>query len=272
MNIFTNTMADMNWVTIKDHANRDAIVLLPMGVIEEHGPQLCTATDIYTAHIHCVNVADKLHEQGYDAVIAPPFYWGICQANKGFIGSFSIRPETAQALLYDILCSLKEFGFSKVFAINAHGDVEHKLTALRAFSEACEKLDMTACFPFEKELLPHFGLTGQEPHIYLLAPQNIQVSYAAVGDVHAGDVETAMISAYYPGLVDHAMAESLPDVPLSLAKWEAWMFGGQIKQLSSQGYLGSPSSYKTVDIEKNREDWACRIAEGIVARINKDYD
>ena len=50
-NIFTNTMADMKWTDIKRYAEENTVVLLPMGVIEEHGPHLCLATDIYTAHI-----------------------------------------------------------------------------------------------------------------------------------------------------------------------------------------------------------------------------
>ena len=35
-NIFSNTMADMNWTDIKRYAEENAVVLLPMGVIEEH--------------------------------------------------------------------------------------------------------------------------------------------------------------------------------------------------------------------------------------------
>lgn len=51
-NIFTNTMADMKWTDIKRYAEENAIVLLPIGVIEEHEPHNCLATDVYTAHIY----------------------------------------------------------------------------------------------------------------------------------------------------------------------------------------------------------------------------
>jgi hypothetical protein len=155
--IFTNTMADMKWPDIQHGVDENAIVLLPMGVIEEHGPHLCLATDIYTAHKYCEAVKHKLEEKGYTAIIAPPFYWGICQAARGFIGSFSIRSETAKALLFDILSSLKDFGFKRVFAVNAHGDVEHKVVAMNAFKEACEQLEISACFPYDDFMLHHFG-------------------------------------------------------------------------------------------------------------------
>ena len=157
-------MADMNWTDIKRYAEENAIVLLPMGVIEEHGPHLCLATDTYIAHIYCNAIKQKLEEKGYSAVIAPPFYWGICQAAKGFIGSFNIRPETAKALLFDILSSLKDFGFTHVFGVNGHGDIEHKIAAMNAFRDACEQLSITACFPHDDFWMPGtLGIKSGDP-------------------------------------------------------------------------------------------------------------
>ena len=46
-------MANMKWPDIQHGVDENAIVLLPMGVIEEHGPHLCLATDIYTAQKNC---------------------------------------------------------------------------------------------------------------------------------------------------------------------------------------------------------------------------
>ena len=207
-------MANMKWPDIQHGADKNAIVLLPMGVIEEHGPHLCLATDIYTAHIYCENVKRKLEEKGYAVIIAPPFYWGICQAAKGFIGSFNIRSETAKALLFDILSSLKNFGFKRIFAVNAHGDVEHKIVAMNAFKEACEQLKITACFQHEDFMLHHFRLKSDESCFYTIKPQEIKVSEAVVADVHAGDIEIATINTFYPHLVDADKANSLPDISL----------------------------------------------------------
>ncbi|MFT4146161.1 MAG: creatininase family protein [Mobilitalea sp.] len=267
-NIFTGTMADMKWPDIKRSADEDAIVLLPMGVIEEHGPHLCLATDIYTAHIYCISVKQKLEEKGYTAIIAPPFYWGICQSARGFIGSFNIRMETAQALLFDILSSLKDFGFKCVFGVNAHGDIEHQVAAMKAFKDACDMLEITACFPYQEFMFQHFGLSSKEPCFYVIEPQTIKVSTAAIPDIHGGDMETATINKFYPHLVDTEKAKSLPDVALG-DNFEAWMFGGQLKQLSPQGYLGSPASYEGVTITEHVEDFSHRTSEAILTRINQ---
>ena len=48
--IFHETMADMTYPEIEAAAKRHAILLWPMGVIEEHGPQLPLGTDIYNAY------------------------------------------------------------------------------------------------------------------------------------------------------------------------------------------------------------------------------
>ena len=271
LNIFSNSMADMKWTDIKRYAEENAVVLLPMGVIEEHGPHLCLVTDIYTAHIYCNAIKQKLEEEGYSVVIAPPFYWGICQAAKGFIGSFNIRPETAKALLFDILSSLKDFGFTRVFGVNGHGDIEHKIAAMNAFRDACEQLSISACFPHDDFWMPGtLGIKSDDPCCYTIEESTKQFSNASVGDVHGGDLETAIINSHYSHLVDNENAKSLPDVPLPGDKWEAWMFGGQLKQISPQGYLGSPSSYESFDVAGYIEDYAQRTSDAILKRMNKN--
>ena len=154
-----------------------------------------------------------------------------------------------------------------MFGINAHGDVEQKIVAMNAFKEACEQLEITACFPYDEFMTHHFGLNIDEPCFYVIKPQEIKVSQATIGDAHAGDIETAIINAYYPHLVDTEKAKLLPAVSLDGYGFEAWMFGGQLKQISPQGYIGSPASYESVDIAKNVDDYAQRISEAILTRI-----
>ncbi len=269
--IFSNTMVNMNWTEIKDFVDKKALVLLPMGVIEEHGPQLCLGTDIYTAHIYCLTIKEKLEEKGYKVVIAPPFYWGVCQSTGGFIGSFRIRKETAKALISDILSSLAEFGFNNVFGVNAHGDIEHSIAIIEAFKEAHEHLHINACYAFDEWRFPHFGLTPDEPYLCPIKPQTINVSQALVPDVHGGDIETAIIYEYYPSLVDTEKAKSLPPVALEVGKSGEWLFGGHIKELSLQGYLGSPADFENVDVQKNVDDYAERISEAILRRLVNLY-
>lgn len=267
--IFKDTMANLSWTAIQDLANQNALVLLPLGVIEEHGPQLCLGTDIYTAHLHCLAIKQKLEENGLVVTIAPPFYWGICQSTGGFIGSFRIRKDTARALLFDILASLAEFGFTNVVGVNAHGDIEHSIVLIEAFKAATEQLKINARYTFSQAILHHYGLTGSEPYICPVKPSAIQVSASTYPDVHAGDIETATIAHFYPDLADTHKARILPPVGLGDDKIMTWLMGGHTKELSSAGYLGSPADFENVEVIQNISDIAERVSQAILAQIHR---
>jgi creatinine amidohydrolase len=264
--MFQDSMVNMKWTDIQDCVDKNALVLLPLGVIEEHGPQLCLGTDIYTAHIHSVFIKQRLEEKGIQAVIAPPFYWGICQSTGSFIGSFKIRKETAVSLLFDIMSSLAEFGFKNIYGINAHGDIEQNIALIEAFKEASEKLKINACYAFSQSIMHHYGLTGDEAYICPIKPQAISVSTSKYPDVHAGDIETATMHHFYPQLTGVEIAKSLTPLQLGDDKIMTWLFGGHTKELSPNGYLGSPADFEDVDVMKNIGDIADRVSEAIFER------
>ena len=266
-NILKDTMVNMKWTDIQENVEKQALVLLPLGVVEEHGPHLCLGTDIYTAHIQCIYLKKVLKEKGCEAVIAPPLYWGICQSTGSFIGSFRIRKETMKSLLFDILTSLSEFGFKNIFGINAHGDIQHNIAIIDAFKEAGEKLQLNARYAFDEWRLQPFGLSGDEPYLCPIKPQTIRVSNSKYPDVHAGDIETATMYKFYPELTDGEKARTLPPEALGDDKIMAWLFGGHTKELSPDGYLGSPADFESVDVHNNLKDIACRISDAIIARL-----
>ena len=263
--IFKDTMVNMKWPDIQDYVNKNAIVLIPLGVIEEHGPHLCLGTDIYIAHIQCIFIKEKLKEKGFEVVIAPPFYWGICQATGSFIGSFKARKETVKALLFDVVASLSEFGFKNVYGINAHGDIEHSIALIEAFKEVTERLQINARYTFHQGIMHHYGLNGEESYICPIKPQTINVSKSKYADVHAGDIETAAMHKFYPHLTDAEKAKSLPPVALGDDMIWTWILGGHTKKLSPEGYLGAPADFESVEVLNNFQDIAYRVSEAILA-------
>ncbi|MBN2435517.1 MAG: creatininase family protein [Spirochaetes bacterium] len=263
MKIADDNMINMKWTDIQTAVDNKAIVLLPLGVIEEHGPQLCLGTDIYTAQIICSKVKEGLEENGVKSIIAPPFYWGICQSTRGFLGSFNIRMETAENLVFDILKTLHDFGFNEVYGINAHGDIEQNILFMNSFKNAYEQIGLNASYCFRKEVLHHYGLTGNEEYICPVSPQEIIVSVAKESDVHGGDIETAIINKYYPAYVDVNIAKKLPAITIESGKEMEWILGGKTKEMSKDGYIGNPSAYDQVKINEHIEDTANRYIEAI---------
>jgi creatinine amidohydrolase len=265
--LMQGTLANLNWVELQALVTENALVLIPIGVIEEHGPHLCLGTDIYTAHIHCLQIQEKLAARGQRVAIAPPFYWGVCQSTGSFLGSFRIRKETAQAVLFDLISSLAGFGFKNIFGVNAHGDIEQNIAILEAFKAASAASKVNARYAFAQNLLHHYGLSGAKAYICPVAPQAISVSTSAYADVHAGDIETATLQHFYPELVDVPTARTLPPLALGNDKIMAWLLGGHTQELSAQGYLGAPADFEGVEVLKNIDDIAGRVSEAILQTL-----
>lgn len=264
MDIRLDNMIGMSWTAVAEAAERGAVVLLPLGVIEEHGPHLCLGTDIYTAQEYCARIAGKLRGHGKEVVIAPPFYWGICQSTRGFTGSFGIRMETAENLVVDILTSLTGYGFREIYGVNAHGDIEQNVLFMNGFRKAGEQTGTWPRYCFRKEILHHYGLNGGELFICPVEPSELTVSRSSEPDVHAGDIETAVIHHCFPECADTARAETLPAVSMEPDRVMEWLLGGKTREISPNGYLGNPALYGAVDVETHLNDVAERYVRAIL--------
>ena len=104
--IFHGTMADLPYPAVEAAAAAGAGVLVPSGVIEQHGPHLPLGTDAYAAYLLCRRLAEELAARGRQVLIAPPLFWGVNHVSASFAGTFRTRPETAAALHDDVLDSL----------------------------------------------------------------------------------------------------------------------------------------------------------------------
>jgi len=264
--IENENMINMKWVDVQKAVQNKSIVLFPLGVIEEHGPHLCLGTDIYTAEIVCLNIKRELQKYEVNSIIAPPFYWGICQSTKGFIGSFTIKMETAKSLINDILSSLHTFGFTEVYGINAHGDIEQNILLMTSFKEAYENLGIKARYCFRSEIQHFYGLSGDEPYICSIPPQKIQVSESQEKDIHAGDIETAIINKYYPSCIDVKKTKELSPVSIETDREMEWIMGGKTQELSELGYLGNPSNFENVKVEEHIKDITKRYVDSIMKK------
>ncbi len=112
--LLRDTMVTENWQKLENAAKRELPVLFPLGVIEEHGPHLPLGCDIYWSVSMCQRVKKRLEDMGRECVIAPPYYWGVNHCTGGFPGSFSLKPETMQQVLFELFGNLRSFGFSKI--------------------------------------------------------------------------------------------------------------------------------------------------------------
>lgn len=81
--VFHGTMADMTYPEVAAAAREGAVVLWGFGVIEQHGPHLPLATDVYMPYALLRKVARNLTEQGVRNVTMPPFSTGASTMSPG---------------------------------------------------------------------------------------------------------------------------------------------------------------------------------------------
>lgn len=98
---------------------QDPVVIVPTGSIEQHGPHCPMDVDISGPWHIAVAVARAVAE--FPVIVAPPLSLGFAHYNLGHEGTITLRLETYQAVLADVLRSIHHNGFDRIVIINGHG-------------------------------------------------------------------------------------------------------------------------------------------------------
>ncbi len=269
--IFDETMVDMAWPEVEKAAQNGAIVLLPTGVIEEHGPHMGLGVDIYCAYQLSKFTRGKLEKKGILSLIAPPNFWGINNATGSFPGSFSLRKNTLKALIYDVLASLQRWGVRYVFNINWHGDAGHNLAILEAVDEARTDTGIRAYCILREFDLKRLGLNGREPHVIVQRESHAGPPPTFL-EIHADATETGVMQSYFPSQVDSEKAKSLKATDLTFKDLMVWRQGwSDARKMTPLGYFGSPAKYDEVEAKQFMEKAAQGTADLIDSFLKGDY-
>lgn len=117
-------LEEMTWMDVRDALKAGkTTVIIPTGGMEPNGPWLVTGKHNYVLHTNCEAIARTLG----NALCAPIVKFvpeGAINPPSGHMtspGTISAREETFQALLTDIVTSLKQHGFQKIFLIGDSG-------------------------------------------------------------------------------------------------------------------------------------------------------
>lgn len=272
-NLMDDTMLEMNWYEIESKARDNALVIFPIGVVEEHGKHLPLGTDIYLATLQAKNMANYMRQNDYACIIAPPYYWGINSVlTRCFPGSFTLKDNTLKLVITDILSNLEDAGFTKVLFVNAHGDPVHRKVITKKIEEFNNQHKLIAKWmTFSCDLLQE-GFTGEENYIIELPDElldkmgNIEGELLDQFDVHAGAFETATMRDAYPELTNLVLANEASATNLKDEQITQWLKGDCVnRNIIFEGHVGNPSAHK--QITTNMKVFHEAIAEYIM-RIN----
>jgi creatinine amidohydrolase len=179
---------------LKALAARNALPVLPVGSLEQHGPHLPVWTDSHAAHALSVRAAEQATD--LPAVVLPPLWLGLSEHHFPFGGTVSLDYATFHAVLRCVVRSLRADGFERLFIVNGHGG-------------NIEPLAVSA-----RELAHEFGIPVVATTWPQAAPQEIAgILTAQPGIQHACEGETSLWLALDPGQVrQNLVAEALSNV------------------------------------------------------------
>jgi creatinine amidohydrolase len=171
-------------------------VILPVGSVEEHGPHLPLGTDT----IHALEVARRAAEVR-PALVAPPLYYGLCRSTREHPGTVSISGSTVRALVTELGREFHRQGLRNLVIMSGHAGGTH----MAALVEAGEAL--LAEFPDLQVAV--VNLLDLLREVVAARPELVKTR----GDSHAGEVETALMLAAYPHLVEGTAPAEWPTFP-----------------------------------------------------------
>jgi mycofactocin precursor peptide peptidase len=188
-----------------------ALLVVPVGSYEQHGPHLPLDTDTRIA----VALAASVARPGI--VVAPPIAVGASGEHAGFPGTLSIGHDVLAAVLVEIVRSARG-SFRGVVFVSGHGGNADALARASRISRA--EGDAVMCW----------------------APRVVG------GDAHAGRTETALLLAIHPAAVRTDALE--PGCADELTTLIDRLRTGGVRAVSANGVLGDPRQATAAEGER----------------------
>jgi creatinine amidohydrolase len=114
---------------LRAKAAANAVVVLPVASMEQHGPHLPVGVDTILCEGVC-KLGAEMAATDVPVVVAPTLWCGMAEHHMAFGGTFTFDIPTYRAVLLAFLRSLERHGFARVFIINGHGG---NIAALNSF-------------------------------------------------------------------------------------------------------------------------------------------
>jgi creatinine amidohydrolase len=197
---------------LRAKAAADAVVVLPVASMEQHGPHLPVGVDTILCESVCKAGAEAVAAD-LAVVVAPTLWCGMAEHHMAFGGTFTFDIPTYRAVLLAFLRCLERHGFARVLIVNGHGG---NIAALNAF-------------------LPDFaretGLKIRAATYFELAPDLSPILEDQKGVHHACEVETSLMMVVAPALVKH---DRIPEA-----------FGGVAGSNAGASWYAKPTRFRS---------------------------
>jgi creatinine amidohydrolase len=199
-------LEELTWPQIAALDRQRTIFILPIGMLEEHGPHLPIGADTIALMYEAAGVSRRVSRAlpDWDIVMMPPVNYGHNGANQlgdmpVHAGTYSIRQSSLRSLVADIGGQVARNGFTWIFVLNGHGAPTHNI----AINEACDFVSETY-----RVTMLHLTALFRADAVIQARGEKIRAAHFSAADLasfgmdlHAGVDETAGMLAVRPDLV-----------------------------------------------------------------------
>jgi len=213
---------------LRERARQDAIVVLPVASIEQHGPHLPVEVDSMLGEEVAARTAAKVAAKGEQILVLPVLWTGLSEHHMSFGGTITLDNAAFGAVVEGVVRSVLRHGFRRIVLLNAHGGNEN---ALRHITD---------------DLTPKLGVPiVQFTYWYAAAVPIAKILETQGGLSHACEAETSMMMAVRPELVavdriPLAKANTTPSVDDVVGggvyRWRS------VGSRSASGVIGNPEA------------------------------
>jgi creatinine amidohydrolase len=167
-------------------AKAGGVCVIPLGIIEKHGPHLPLGTDMIVAREKAFTAAREEY-----AIVFPPYYTGQILEGKHQPGTIAYSPELMWKMLDETCNELSRNGLKKIVLMNGHGGNTNFLEYFCQSQLASSRDYVVVLF---------------QPHTNPETQKTIMSLRKTPFDDHAGEEETSMVYSINPGLMDTGAA------------------------------------------------------------------
>lgn len=226
-------LADLAWTEVPSHA----LLVVPIGSCEQHGPHLPMDTDLRIATALCESLASARP----DVVIAPPLTVTASGEHQSFPGTLSIGTIATEAAVVELVRSAlptagspRPSPFVAVVLVNGHGGNVESLARAEAL------------------------LVDEGRDVLVWHPR------VPGGDSHAGATETSILLHLDPGCVRSDRIETG-----STARWRdigPTVIAEGLAAVTANGVLGDPTTATAAQGRRMLDALVADLADAVAAR------
>ena len=169
----------MNYSHVKSNPPVE-VAVLPFGATEPHNLHLPYGTDTFQVDVVADRACAAAHERGARVVRLPSLPFGTETNQMRFPLAMNLNPSTVAKVITDLVESLATHGIRKCLLLNGHGGNDLKWVLRELYGST--PVHLFLC------------------NWYKVAADTYASIFENAGD-HAGELETSMALAHFPGLV-----------------------------------------------------------------------